>query len=119
MNQDGHSNLLDMQIGRGPEGLLGDIPKENLLSICNEVELEVDVIIHAIKMVLGHEFLVNENRYHVNTNLTSHFLASLLYLGEKSVQIFFLLRRVFKPKYLDDDINIVAHIEIGGGDPLG
>ena len=83
------------------KAFLGCILDENLLSICNEVVVvlghAMNFIIAAMKMVLGCEFLENVNRYHVNTDITSQFLASLLYLGEERVNILPLLRMNFKP----------------------
>ena len=45
------------------KAFLGRVPKENLLSICNEVVpcSGVKFVIAAVKMVLGREFLENEN----------------------------------------------------------
>ena len=59
----------------------------------------------------------NGNRYRVNTNITSQFLVSLLYLRESKVDILMLLSKTFKEKYLGDDIDIVAHAELGVGIP--
>ena len=75
----------------------------------------MNFIITAMKMVLGCEFLENENRYHVNTDITSQFLASLLDLREARVDILFLPRKTFKEKYLGNDIEVVAHIVLGVG----
>ena len=65
---------------------LGHVPGENLLQIFNEAaatpsQCVVHFVIAAVKMVLGRAFLENGNRYHVNTDITSQFLASLLDLG--------------------------------------
>ena len=77
----------------------------------------MNFIIATMKMVLGNEFLENENRYCVNTNITSQFLASLLDLKEVRVDILLLLRKTFKVEYLGDDIDIVAHAKLGVGIP--
>lgn len=50
-------------------------------------------------------------------DITSNFLASLLDLKEERVNIFLLLRNNFKAEYPDDDIDIVAHVELGVGIP--
>ena len=101
------------------KAFLGHIPEENLLSICNEVVpcSGVKFVIAAVKMVLGHEFLENENRYCVNSDITSQFLASLLDLGEARAEIVVLLRKIFKVVYLGDEIEIVSHAILGVGIP--
>jgi hypothetical protein len=101
------------------KAFLGRVPKENLLSICNEVVpcSGVKFVIAAVKMVLGHEFLENENWYRVNSDITSQFLASLLDLGEARAEIVVLLRKIFKIVYLGDDIEIVSHAILGVGIP--
>ena len=101
------------------KAFLGRIPEENLLSISNEVVpcFGVKFFIAAIKKVLGHEFLENENRYRVNSDITSQFLASLLDLKEARAKIVVLLRKIFKVVYLGDDIEIVAHAVLGVGIP--
>ena len=83
------------------KAFLDRIPDENLLSICNEVtavpsHCAMNFIIAIVKMVLGREFLENENRYLINTDITSQFLASFLDLEEANVNIFLLLRKTFK-----------------------
>ena len=56
------------------KAFLGHMPDENLLSICNEATtVPLNFIIDTLKKVLGHKFLENENRYHVNTDITSIF----------------------------------------------
>lgn len=40
-----------------------------------------DSILEAIKMALGDEFLVAKEHYHINTNILSRFVVSLLDLG--------------------------------------
>ena len=70
----------------------------------------------ATRSMLNH-FLENGNRYHVNTNITYQFLASLLDLEESKVDILLLLRKTFKSKYLGNDIDIVAHAKLGVGIP--
>ena len=77
----------------------------------------MNFIIANMKIVLGCDLLENENRYRVNTNITSQFLASLLDLEEAKVDILLLLRKAFKVEYLGDDIDIVAHAELGVGIP--
>ena len=101
------------------KAFLGHVPKENLLSICDEVVpwSGVKFFIAAIKMVLRCEFLENENRYRVNNDITSQFLASLLDLGEARAEIVVLLRKIFKIVYLGDDIEIVSHAILGVGIP--
>ena len=74
-------------------------------------------VIAAVKMVLGRAFLENGNRYRVNTDITSQFLASLLDFKGSKVDILLLLRKTFKVEYLGDDIDIVAHAELGVGIP--
>ena len=59
----------------------------------------------------------NGNRYHVNTDITSQFLAYFLDLRGSKVDILLLLRKMFKAEYLGDDIDIVAHVELGVGIP--
>ena len=98
---------------------LGHVPNENLLPICNEA---TTIPGHAVNFIISTngskaQFLENENRYHANTNITSHFLASFLDLKEARVDIFLLLRKTFKVEYLGDDIDIVAHVELGVGIP--
>ena len=104
------------------KAFLGCIPNENLLSICNEVvtvlgQCVVNFIISTIKMVMRQEFLENGNRYRVNTDITFQFLASLLDLRGSKVNILLLLRKTFKALYLDNDIDIFAHAELGVGIP--
>ena len=77
----------------------------------------MNFVIATVKMVLGQEFLENVNRYCVNTDITSQFLASLLDLREVRVDILLLLRKTFKAKYLGNDIDIIAHVELGVGIP--
>ena len=79
----------------------------------------MDFIFHAMKMVLGRELLENENRHHVNTNIASHFLASLLNVGGERFDILMLLRKNFKEEYMDNDIEVISHVIIKGEAPLG
>jgi hypothetical protein len=101
------------------KAFLGRVPEENLFSICNEVVpcTGAKFVIAAVKMVLGREFMENENRYRVNSDITSQFLASLLDLGEPRVESVLLLRKIFKAVYLGDVIEIVAHAVLGVGIP--
>ena len=77
----------------------------------------MDFIIHSMEVVMGHNYLENENRYHVKIDITSQFLASLLDLGEVRVDILLLLRKTFKAEYVGNDIDIVSHLELGVGIP--
>ena len=97
---------------------LSHVPNENLLQICNEAatvpnQRVVHFVISTMKIVLGWEFLEDGNRYRVKTDITSQFLASFLDIEEEKVDILLLLRKTFKEKYLGDDIDIVAHVELG------
>lgn len=68
-------------------------------------------------MVLCHGFLENENKYLVNTDITSQILASLLDLKGKKVDMLMLLRQKFKEVYLGDDIDVIVHAELEVGIP--
>ena len=58
---------------------LGKISNDLLAMVC-KVDGQSPFIRHAICMVLGHEFLKNDKRYHMSTDITSCFLVSLLNL---------------------------------------
>ena len=97
---------------------LGRVPGENLLQIFNEATVAlgqhvVHFVIATVKMVLGWAFLENGNRYHINTDIASQFLVSLLDLKGSKVNILLPLRKMFKVEYLGDDIDIVAHAKLG------
>lgn len=89
---------------------LGSVRDPNLQSICKEVGSFTN---EAVWMVLGREFLWNENRCRVNMNITSRFLASLLDLGGDKVDMLMQLRKVFKEDFLGDDIIVVILVEVG------
>ena len=70
-------------------------------------------------MVLGHEFLRNDKRYCVSTDITSHFLVSLLDLGGSQIDILMLLRNIFKENFLEDDVKILVSVEKVLGSGIG
>ena len=76
---------------------LGMIPHDVLAMVCKE-DAQDPFICHALFMALGHEFLRDNKRYRVSTDITSRFLASLLDLGGNQVDIVMLLCNVFKEK---------------------
>lgn len=71
----------------------------------------------AVRMVLGREFLCNENRYCVNTDVTFRFLASQLGLRGDKVDMLTLLRKAFKEDFLRDGVNVVIFAEVEVGIP--
>ena len=89
---------------------LGKILDDTLAMVC-KVDGQSPFICHAICMVLGHEFLKNDKRYRVSTNITSRFLASLLELGGRQIDKLMLLHNVFKETFLEDDIKIIVLAE--------
>lgn len=93
---------------------MGSVRDSTLQSVCKEVGSFTN---EAVQMVLGREFLRNENRYPVNTNITSQCLACLLDLGGEKVDMLMLLRKVFKEDFLGDDNTIVVLAEVGVGIP--
>ena len=62
-------------------------------------------------MVLGHEFLRNEKRNHVSTDITSCFLASLLDFGGNQIDMLMVLHNIFKQTFLEDDVKIILLAE--------
>lgn len=89
---------------------LGMIPNDVLVMVCKQ-DAQGPSIRHALFMVLGHEFLRNDKRYHVSIDITSHFLTSLLNLGGNQVDIMMLLRNILKEKLLEDDVKILLLVE--------
>ena len=69
---------------------------DDVLAMVGKVDARSPFIFHAISMVLGHEFLRNEKRYRVSTDITSYFLASLLDFGGNQIDMLMVLRNVFK-----------------------
>ena len=69
--------------------------------------------------IIGHEFLRNDKRYHVSTNITSHFLVSLLDLGGRKIDMLMLLCNIFKETFLEDDIKIIVLAEQVRGPSIG
>ena len=55
-------------------------------------------------MVLGSNFLENENKHHVNKDIMSYFIASLFNLGEERLNILMLIRNKFKVECLGNEI---------------
>ena len=100
---------------------LGKIPDDILAMVC-KVDGRSPFIRHAICMVLGHEFLRNDKRYRVSTNITPCFLASLLDLGSRQIDMLMLLHNFFKEIFLEDDVKIIVLAEqvlrIGIGIPF-
>ena len=90
--------------------ILGRIPDEVLAMVCKP-DAQSPFICHAIFMVLGHEFLSNDKRYPVSTDITSRFLASLLDLGGRQIDMLILLRNIFKETFLEDDVKIIVLAE--------
>ena len=89
---------------------LGRIPNDFLAMVC-KVDGQSPFIHHAICMVLGHEFLGNDKRYRVSTDITSRFLASLPNLGGRKIDMLMLLHNIFKETFLEDDIKIIVLVE--------
>lgn len=89
---------------------LGMIPDDVLAMVCKE-DAQGPFIHHALFMVLSHESLRNDKRYRVSTDITSHFLASLLDLGGNQVDILMLLCNIFKETFLEDDVKILVLLE--------
>lgn len=67
------------------------------------------LIIFAIKWVLGKDFLNNPNRYRVNTNICSRFIASLLDYGQSGVLTTLLTWVLFPKDYLGGLNDVVAY----------
>lgn len=86
---------------------LGKIPDDVLAMVC-KLDAQSLFIRHAIFMVLGHNFLRNNKRYHVPTDITSRFLTSLLDLGGSQIHILMLLHNIFKETLLEDDVKILV-----------
>ena len=84
---------------------------DDLLAMVCKTYVQSPFIFHAIFMVLSHEFLRNNKRYHVSTDITSHFLASLLDLGGSQINIVMLLHNVFKETILEDYVKILVLVE--------
>ena len=97
---------------------LGRIPDDLLAMVC-KVDGRSPFIHHAICMVLGHEFFKNNKRYRVSTDITSRFLASLLDLGGRKIDMLMLLRNVFKQTFLEDDVKIMVLAEQLPGPGIG
>lgn len=93
---------------------LGFVRDPTLQSVYKEVGMFTN---EAVRMVLGRDFLCNENRYHVKTDITSKFLASLLDIGGDKVDMLMLIRKVFKEDFLGDDVTVVILAEVGVGTP--
>ena len=97
---------------------LGKIPDDILSMVC-KVDGRSPFIRHAICMVLGHEFLKNDKRYCVSTDITSRFLVSLLDLGGKKIDMLMLLHNLLKETFLEDDIKIIVLAEQRPGPGIG
>ena len=89
---------------------LGRIP-DNVLAMVCKPDAQSLFIHHAIFMVLIHEFLRNDKRYYVSMDITSRFLASLLDLGGRKIDMLMLLNNVFKETFLEDDVKIIVLTE--------
>ena len=89
---------------------LGRIPEEFLAMVCKP-DAQSPFIHHAIFMVLYHELLRNDKRYHVSMDITFGFLMSLLNLGGNQIDTLMLLRKFFKETFLEDDVKILILAE--------
>lgn len=67
------------------------------------------LLLDTICNILGVQFLIVEHRYRVNIDIPTHFLATLLYLGEPKVAAQELCERVFKPDCLYDLTRTTLH----------
>lgn len=69
----------------------------------------------AIKWVLGWYFLEYEDRYRVQTDVCSHFVASMLDIGIPKPLILCLVKEIFPKKYLNGLREVIANTTYGGG----
>ena len=74
------------------------IPEDFLVIVIKE-DVTGPFFCYAFLMVLSHEFLRNEKRYHVSTDITSHILVSLLNLRSNQVDILMV--------FLEDNVKII------------
>ena len=86
---------------------LGMISKDVLAMVCKESSIG-PFICYALFMVLDHELIGNEKRYHVSTYITSYFPSSLINLGGNQVNILMLLCNFFMETFLEDDVRILV-----------
>lgn len=86
---------------------LGPFPDENIYQIYNDPG---PFVFEAMKKVLSCKFLENEDKYLINTDITSWFLVSLLDLRGQKVNMLILLRQTFKEVYLGYDIDVIVHV---------
>jgi len=76
------------------------------------------LILHALKMVLGEEFLCSYHRYRVNTDVVAMFLASVLEVGESKDMARQLCKKLIKGKLQGGLDDTLANYEVGRGIPL-
>lgn len=93
---------------------LGSVRDPTLQSVFMKVAMFTNEI---VRMGLGREFLRNENRYIINTDIMSQFLASFLDLRGDNVDMLMLLRKVFKEDFIGDDVTFFIFAEVGMGIP--
>lgn len=68
-------------------------------------------IIASIKWVLGENFIGCEDPYHVNTNITSRFIASLLDIVVPKHLVLQLTEEIFYDKHLDGMEEVVHYAD--------
>lgn len=67
------------------------------------------LIIAAFKWILGEDFIGNPDRYRVNTDIFSHFVASLLDCGQSGLLTTQLTQALFPADYLGGLEDVVAY----------
>lgn len=73
------------------------------------------LVLIAIKWVLGKDYIEYEEKYWVNTDTCSHFVASMLDINVPRPLILKLVKEIFSKKYLNGTTEVVAHVayEVG------
>lgn len=93
---------------------LGEISTKCLKRMTKNKHL---LAIIAMKWVLGWDCLKYEDKYRVNTDVHSHFVASMLDIGIPKPLILCLVKEVFPRKYLNGLREVVANATYGRGIP--
>lgn len=94
---------------------LGEITDNRLLQM---TKMKNTLAIMAIKWVLGEDFITGVDRYKVNTDIVSQFVASLLDLRECKAHIIQLTKELFPKHYLGGLEEIIHTAVIGLSIPI-
>lgn len=73
--------------------------------------------LEVVQMVLGKNFCFSSNQTRENTDISFHFLASLLDLNLPKLCYLLLLRMVFKATILVNDVYVLVVVQLGVGLP--